>query len=111
MGDGDYPTQLTDLLFLRLAREYAQMHCNRDKHIPVGHGWASFRSRVGAPLEAQYLATVHRLGQESGMQGAIYFKAQNKIQNQARRSRLVQLIDAESGISLDTFRLKDDSRT
>lgn len=35
------------------------------------------------------------------MLGAIFFKAQNKIQDPAKLSRLVQLIDAESWISLD----------
>jgi type I restriction enzyme M protein len=40
------------------------------------------------------------LGQQPGMLGAIFFKAQNKIQDPAKLSRLVQLIDAESWISL-----------
>lgn len=35
------------------------------------------------------------------MLGAIFFKAQNKIQDPAKLSRLVQLIDAENWISLD----------
>jgi len=35
------------------------------------------------------------------MLGAIFFKAQNKIQDPAKLSRLVQLIDAERWISLD----------
>ncbi|WP_295458095.1 N-6 DNA methylase [uncultured Thiodictyon sp.] len=35
------------------------------------------------------------------MLGAIFFKAQNKIQDPAKLSRLVQLIDAEDWISLD----------
>ena len=56
---------------------------------------------MGEPLEAQYLAILHKLGQEPGMLGAIFFKAQNKIQDPAKLSRLVQLIDAENWISLD----------
>jgi type I restriction enzyme M protein len=35
------------------------------------------------------------------MLGAIFFKAQNKIQDPAKLSRLVQMIDAESWIGLD----------
>lgn len=46
------------------------------------------------------MATLHRLGREPGMLGAIFFKAQNKIQDPAKLSRLMQLIDAESWISL-----------
>ncbi|WP_338114218.1 HsdM family class I SAM-dependent methyltransferase [Thiorhodococcus mannitoliphagus] len=56
---------------------------------------------MGEPLEAHYLVTLHRLGQKPVMLGAIFFKAQNKIQDPAKLSRLVQLIDAENWISLD----------
>ena len=101
VGYGDYLEQLTYLLFLKLAHEYAQEPYNRDTHIPKGHDWASLTPKVGEPLEAHYLATLHKLGQESGMLGAIFFKAQNKIQDPAKLSRLVQLIDAENWISLD----------
>ena len=101
VGYGDYLEQLTYLLFLKLAHEYAQEPYKRDTHIPKDHDWASLRAKTGEPLEAQYLATLHRLGQEPGMLGAIFFKAQNKIQDPAKLSRLVQLIDAENWISLD----------
>jgi type I restriction enzyme M protein len=101
VGYGDYLEQLTYLLFLKLAHEYAQEPYNRDTHIPKGFDWASLTSKVGEPLEAHYLATLHKLGNEPGMLGAIFFKAQNKIQDPAKLSRLVQLIDAESWISLD----------
>lgn len=101
VGYGDYLEQLTYLLFLKLAHEYAQEPYNRETHIPKGYDWASLKNKVGEPLEAHYLATLHKLGQEPGMLGAIFFKAQNKIQDPAKLSRLVQLIDAESWISLD----------
>ena len=99
---GDYLEQLTYLLFLKLAHEYAQEPYNRDTHIPNGCDWASLRSKTGEPLDAYYLATLHKLGNEPGMLGAIFFKAQNKIQDPAKLSRLVQMIDAENWISLDT---------
>lgn len=102
VGYGDYLEQLTYLLFLKLAHEYAQDPYNRDTHIPKGCDWATLRNKVGEPLEAHYLKTLHKLGNEPGMLGAIFFKAQNKIQDPAKLSRLVQLIDAESWISLDT---------
>ncbi|MBK8960516.1 MAG: SAM-dependent DNA methyltransferase [Proteobacteria bacterium] len=101
VGYGDYLEQLTYLLFLKLAHEYAQPPYQRDTHVPKGYDWPSLTSKVGEPLEAHYLATLHRLGQESGMLGAIFFKAQNKIQDPAKLSRLVQMIDAENWISLD----------
>ncbi|HLA36448.1 MAG TPA: class I SAM-dependent DNA methyltransferase [Rhodocyclaceae bacterium] len=98
---GDYLEQLTYLLFLKMAYEYAQEPYKRDTHIPKAYDWHSLRSKTGEPLEAQYLATLHALGQAPGMLGAIFFKAQNKIQDPAKLSRLVQTIDAESWIGLD----------
>jgi type I restriction enzyme M protein len=100
VGYGDYLEQLTYLLFLKLAHEYAQEPYKRDTHIPPGFDWPTLTCKVGEPLEAHYLATLHTLGQQGGMLGAIFFKAQNKIQDPAKLSRLVQLIDAESWISL-----------
>ena len=101
VGYGDYLEQLTYLLFLKMAHEYAQEPYNRDTHIPAGYDWAALRSKTGEPLEAHYLATLHKLGNESGMLGAIFFKAQNKIQDSAKLSRLVQMIDAESWVGLE----------
>lgn len=101
VGYGDYVEQLTYLLFLKLAHEYAQEPYHRDTHIPKGYDWATLRTKTGEPLEAQYLGTLHKLGQEPGMLGAIFFKAQNKIQDPAKLSRLVQMIDAENWIGLD----------
>lgn len=98
---GDYLEQLTYLLFLKLAHEYAQEPYKRDTRIPKSYDWPSLTTKVGAPLEAHYLKVLQRLGQEPGMLGAIFFKAQNKIQDPAKLSRLVQMINAENWISLD----------
>jgi type I restriction enzyme M protein len=101
VGYGDYLEQLTFLLFLKMAHEYSQEPYNRDTHIPKTHDWAALRSKVGEPLEAHYLATLNALGKGDGMLGAIFFKAQNKIQDPAKLSRLVQMIDAESWVGMD----------
>lgn len=102
VGYGDYLEQLTYLLFLKMAHEYAQEPYNRNTGIPSEYNWQALRSKVGEPLEAQYLKTLHRLGTESGKLGAIFFKAQNKIQDPAKLSRLVQMIDAESWVGMDS---------
>ncbi|HQQ71809.1 MAG TPA: type I restriction-modification system subunit M N-terminal domain-containing protein, partial [Alicycliphilus sp.] len=101
VGYGDYLEQLTYLLFLKMAHEYSEAPYLRPTRIPKGYDWASLRARTGEPLEAHYLATLHRLGQEPGMLGAIFFKAQNKIQDPAKLARLVQMIDAERWVGLD----------
>ena len=41
VGYGDYLEQLTYLLFLKMAHEYAQEPYNRDTHIPKGYDAAS----------------------------------------------------------------------
>jgi type I restriction enzyme M protein len=101
VGYGDYLEQLTYLLFLKMAHEYSQEPYNRDTKIPKGYYWLSLRTKTGEPLEAHYLAVLHKLGTGSGMLGAIFFKAQNKIQDPAKLSRLVQMIDAESWVGMD----------
>ena len=102
VGYGDYLEQLTYLLFLKLAHEYSQPPYNSDTHIPKSCDWTSLRGKTGEPLEAHYLKVLHKLGEEPDMLGAIFFKAQNKIQDPAKLARLVQMIDAEDWIGLDT---------
>lgn len=100
VGYGDYLEQLTYLLFLKMAHEYAQKPYFRETQIPEGYDWGNLCGKDGVELEAHYLLTLHTLGQQPGMLGAIFFKAQNKIQDPAKLSRLVQLIDAESWVSM-----------
>jgi len=101
MGYGDYLEQLTYLLFLKLAYEYGQSPYNRDVHIPPKFDWPSLTARTGMQLERHYATVLKKLGSKDGMLGAIFFKAENKIQDSAKLSRLVQLIDAENWITLD----------
>jgi type I restriction enzyme M protein len=101
VGYGDYLEQLTYLLFLKMAHEYTEPPYGRPSQVPVGLDWPALRRHTGAPLEAQYLSTLHELGQQGGMLGAIFFKAQNKIQDPAKLSRLVQMIDAEKWVGMD----------
>lgn len=56
---GDYLEQLTYLLFLKMADEYAQEPYNRDTNIPKGYDWVSWRTKTGEPLEAHYDASVN----------------------------------------------------
>lgn len=101
VGYGDYLEQLTYLLFLKMAHEYAQEPYKRDTHIPKGYDWVTLRSKTGVPLEAHYLKILHKLGNSSGILGAIFYKAQNKIQDPAKLARLVQMIDAENWLNMD----------
>ena len=48
---GDYLEQLTYLLFLKLAHEYAQPPYERTSGIPKSCQWPTLTSKVGEPLE------------------------------------------------------------
>lgn len=98
---GDYLEQLTYLLFLKMADEQAKNPLNPVQvGIPTGYDWSSLAALSGEPLEAKYLSILHKLGNASGMLGAIFFKAQNKIQDPAKLSRLVQMINEQNWSSL-----------
>ncbi|CAN7652923.1 class I SAM-dependent DNA methyltransferase [Bradyrhizobium sp. LjRoot220] len=102
VGHGDYLEQLTFLLFLKLADEYANSPLNRRTIIPQGYDWQSLKSKSGADLKSQYVSTLQRLAKQPGMLGAIFYRAENKIQDPAKLSRLVDMIDAQEWISLDS---------
>jgi len=52
----------------------------------------------GAELEAHYLETLRTLGQQKGMLGQIFTKAQNKIQDPAKLYRIIDMVDKESWV-------------
>ena len=78
---GDYLEQLTYLIFLKMAHEYAQPPYNRDLGIPEGYDWPSLTSKTGAELTATTLTSSEPRSAE-GLLGEIFTKAQNRIQNQ-----------------------------
>ena len=100
VGYGDYLEQLTYLIFLKMADEYARPPYNRDVGIPEGYGWADLRAPKGAALEVHYVDTLRTLGLKSGMLGQIFTKAQNKIQDPAKLARLVALVDETDWVTL-----------
>ena len=100
VGYGDYLEQLTYLIFLKMADEYRQPPYGRDIGIPAGCDWQSLKSKRGAELEVQYVKTLLVLGGKPGILGQIFTKAQNKIQDPAKLSRLVEMIDGTKWVTL-----------
>jgi type I restriction enzyme M protein len=85
-----------------MADERAQT-TGEEQPIPEGYRWADLASpqMEGVELEQHYRETLRVLGQEGGMLGLIFEKAQNKIQDPAKLRRLiVDLIDKEQWSSL-----------
>ncbi len=99
---GDYLEQLTYLIFLKMADEYAKPPYKRDVGVPAGYTWAEMNSLKGAELENQYKATLERLGEMPGILGQIFKGATNKISNAAVLYRVVQMINSEKWVSMSS---------
>lgn len=100
VGYGDYLEQLTYLIFLKMADEYARPPYSRRVGIPDGFGWPDLCRLTGAALEGHYVETLRTLGNRPGMLGQIFAKAQNRIQDPAKLARLVAMIDGENWVML-----------
>lgn len=93
VGYGDYLEQLTYLIFLKMADEYSKPPHNRKIAIPEEYNWQSLRSKKGAELEVHYVTLLRELGNKKGMLGQIFTKSQNKIQDPAKLSRLIEMVN------------------
>jgi type I restriction enzyme M protein len=80
---GDYLEQITYLIFLKMADEYAKPPYNRTVGVPTQYSWATLTPKMGVELEQHYMTILRELGTHKGMLGQIFAKAQNKIQNPA----------------------------
>jgi type I restriction enzyme M protein len=95
VGYGDYLEQLTYLLFLKMADEYAKPPYNRKLNIPKAYNWESLTNRKGAELEVHYVTLLRELGLQKGILGQIFTKSQNKIQDPAMLAKIIDMIDSE----------------
>src|SRR3984957_9620227 len=78
---GDYLEQLTFLLFLKMADEQTKPPFSRPPIVPDGLDWESLVRLDGHSLAVQYQHILTELGRYPGVPGAIFRKAQNKIQD------------------------------
>jgi len=95
VGYGDYLEQLTYLIFLKMADEVSKPPYNRKINIPQGFGWRDLQDKRGAALEDHYAKTLRELARAPGILGQIFTKSQNKIQDPAKLSRVVSMVDKE----------------
>ena len=101
VGYGDYLEQLTYLIFLKMADEYAKPPYSRKVGVPAPYAWPVMRPLKGAELEVHYVEALRELGLQKGMLGQIFTKAQNKIQDPAKLARLIEMVDGVSWVTLD----------
>lgn len=97
---GDFLEQLTYLIFLKMADEYAKPPYKKDMGIPEGYRWSDMNTLKGAELEEKYKSILDTLGQKTGILGKIFKQATNKISNIAILYRVIQMIDAEKWVSM-----------
>lgn len=100
VGYGDYLEQLTYLIFLKMADEYSRPPYSRQIGIPGHLGWESLKAMRGAALEVHYVTVLRELGNKPGLLGQIFTKAQNKIQDPAKLSRLIDMVDETQWVTL-----------
>ena len=97
MSYGDYVEQLTFLLFLKMADERTKKPFDRKSPVPQGYDWPSLLKQDGDDLFDHYRHILEKLGQEKGLLGLIFGRAQNKFQDPAKLRRLiVDLLDKEN---------------
>lgn len=99
---GDYLEQFTYLLFLKMAHEYSRPPYGREIGIPKKFAWDTLVERKGADLDNHYNALLKELGKQPGMIGKIFVKAQNKIQDPAKLSKLIAMLNETDWIREDT---------
>lgn len=105
---GDYLEQITYLLFLKMADELNKPPYNKGLKFPRlkdvdGNetkdgeicNWENLSGKRGAELEAFYNQLLRSLSTEKGILGQIFTKSQNKIQDPAKLTRVINMIDQE----------------
>lgn len=100
VGYGDYLEQLTYLIFLKMADEYARPPYNRLLDIPAEYNWQSLKAKRGSALETHYIDLMRELGGKKGMLGQIFNKAQNKIQDPAKLYRLIDMVNDTEWVTM-----------
>ena len=94
----DYVTELTYLLFLKMAEE-----TGAEEQILSSCRWEVLRSEKGMALLTKYQEILKELGEQGGIVGDIYQGASSKIDEPANLKKLIDDIDR-----LDWFSAKDE---
>lgn len=99
---GDYLEQITYLIFLKMCFEYSRPPYKKQMDIPDDYAWDSLSEKSGAELEEHYKKTLDTLAKRGGTLGEIYTGAQNKINDPAKLSRVIKMIDDENWAAMSS---------
>ena len=96
VGFTDYITQLTYLLFLKMDQENVTWG-GVESAVPEDCRWEKLLEvkMKGEDLVTRYNGILRTLSKESGLIGAIFIEAQNKITAHVHLQKLVSMIDEE----------------
>ncbi len=100
VGFTEYVTQLTYLLFLKMDSERESL--GLASALPESCRWATLREKTGIDLVEAYDAALATLSRKDGLIGTIFTKAKNIIQVPVMLKKVMDLLDAEKWLSLDT---------
>ena len=101
IGFTDYLTQLTYLLFLKMDQERVDSY-EQESLIPEGYRWPDLLKCEGEELIGQYENTLELLSKENNLVGTIFAKAQNRIETPVYLNRVIELINQEQWLLMDT---------
>ncbi|WP_131538539.1 class I SAM-dependent DNA methyltransferase [Pedobacter nototheniae] len=102
---GDYLEQITYLLFLKMVDEYSGPNFLKEFNLPEGCDWNSLLIKEEDQLISFYSANLKILSFAGGMLTKIFDGAQNKIHDQNKLKKLIELINAENWVD-ETFDVK-----
>ena len=96
VGFTDYITQLTYLLFLKMDTEKVELIGTKSS-LPKGCEWKGLLAvqLKGTDLVEKYDEILSRLSKQSGLIGAIFVDAQNKVNTPVYLSKLVSMVNEE----------------
>lgn len=96
---GDYLEQITYLLFLKMADEYSVSKHKTNYNIPQDCDWKRLLETDVSQLINTYTNNLKILSNSGGMLSKIFNGAQNKIHDQYKLKKLIELINEEHWIS------------
>jgi type I restriction enzyme M protein len=96
---GDYLEQITYLLFLKMADEFSRPEFNKKFNIPEGRSWQSLLNTPVEQLINDYSQNLKVLSSAGGMLNKIFDGAQNKIHDQYKLRKLIELINEEDWVT------------
>ena len=94
IGNTDYLTQLTYLLFLKMDQERADIF-EEGSAIPEGFRWNDLIKEEGQDLLTQYNRTLEELRKQDNLIGTIFTQAQNKISQPVYLKKIISMIDEQ----------------